>query len=327
MSNSSLPSTWRANFRPYLDGIRKRWDDLVLNLVSGKRYQLKLEFDESYLIGDPESPIAIHFVPSGDVSGIEAVPPEGQLIEMVRDPDTFSSLIWILSTEHAHPGPFHIFFRMPLYDGMPDSPIISGQIENVTIDSLTCDQAVTYAGYEINAQALVLASPGGRPESGVTLGWTYAGKPLPDSTTDENGIASVTFAVPDVGEHDLTATLVSGLPDTKTLRIVVQELRRAGIERMTQYPFELPVGQSAEIAAFVRDWYTLQPLAGRKVHWIFNGYEFDVSYTDLTGRATARWLATGAVTGVVYVWAHVRSLDHIAEKSVPLNVVRSKIHK
>jgi len=325
MTNFSLASTWRGNFRSHLDGVRYRWDDLVLSLVAGKRYRLELEFDESYLIGDPESPIAIHFVPNGDVSGIEAVPQEGQLIEMVRDPDTFSSLIWTLSTEHAHPGPFHIFFRMPLYDGMPDSPIISGQIENVIIDSLTCDQAVTYAGYEINAQALVLTSPSGQPESGLTLKWTYGGKSLPDSITDENGIASVRFAVPDIGEYDLTATLVSGSHDTKTLRIVVQGLRRAGIERMTQYPFELPVGQTAEIAAFVRDWYTLQPLEGRKVQWTFNGFEFDASYTDSNGRATTRWLATGAVTGVVYIWAHVHGPDHVAEKSAPLNVVRSRL--
>lgn len=319
MSKYSMYSTWRANFRPHLDGARNRWEDLVLNLVSGKRYQLKLEFDESYLIGDPESPIAIHFVPSGDVSGIEAVPPEGQLIEMVRDPDTFSSLIWTLSTEHAYPGPFHIFFRMPLYVGMPDSPLISGSIENLTIDSLTCDRPVTYTGYEVTAQALVLTFPGNQPVSGVSLKCSYAGQSLPDAVTDENGVALFTFIATDIGTYDFVVTSAGGSPDSKTQLIVVQALQPARIYGMSANPSTLRVGESSRITATVRNVLTQKPLEGREVHWKLDDQEFDMNYTNSLGKVEANWVATRS--GTATIWAYVYNQNNTEVGSVDLDVL------
>jgi len=319
MSKYSPSSTWRANFRPHLDGIRKRWDDLVLNLVSGKRYQLKLEFDESYLIGDPESPIAIHFVPNSDVSGIEVVPPEGQLIEMVRDPATFSNLTWTLSTEHANPGPFHIVFRMPLYVGMPDSPIISGQIENVVIDSLTCDRAVTYIGYEVAARVLVLTYPSNQPVPGVSLKCSYAGQSLPDAVTNEYGVASFTFKVTDIGTYDLVVTLTDGFPDSKTQPVVVQALQPARVYGMSASPPTLRVGESSTITATVRNVLNLQPLEGRKVHWKLEGTEFDMKYTDASGKVETNWLATSS--GAAKIYAYVYNQNNIEVGSVDVNVV------
>lgn len=324
MDDVFLTSTWRANFRPHFEGVRYRWSDLILRLVAGQRYELTMEYDESHLAEDSESPIALNCVPDTALSGIEFSPPEKKLVELVRDPSNFSSVTWIISTEQANPGTFHIYFSMPGFSGMPDSPQITGQIERVVIDSLICDRPITYIGYEVHAEVRVLAFPSGQPVPDISLEWTYAGQSLPSSTTDENGIASRSFSVPEVGEHELTVR-VAGSPDSKTLQIVVQELRPASIYRMTQFPFELPVGKSSEIAAFVRDRVTLKSLPGRKVVWTFNGFQFDVSYTDSTGRATTRWLATGAVMGVVYVWAHVHSENHTAEDSAPLNVVRAQI--
>lgn len=319
MSKHLLSSTWRANFRPHLDGIRKRWEDLVLNLVSGKRYQLKLEFDESYLIGDPESPIAIHLVPSGDVSGIEAVPPEGQLIQMVRDPDMFSSLIWTLSTEHAHPGPFHIIFRMPLYVGMPDSPIISGSIESLTIAALTCDDPVTYTGYDVTAQTLVLAFPSNQAVSGVSLKCSYAGQSLPNAVTDENGVASFTFKATDIGTYDLVVTSAGGSPDSKSQPIVVQALQPARVYRVTAFPLTLRIGEFSSITATVRNVLTQQPLEGRKVHWRVDDQEFDMSYTNSLGKAETNWVAT--TSGTVTIWAYVYNQSNTEVGSVDLNVL------
>lgn len=318
MSRYSLSSTWRANFRPHFGGVRYRWDDLVLNLIAGKCYTLTLEYDESHLEDDPESPIALHCVSGIGSSGIEFSPPETQLVKLVRDPSNFSSVTWKISTEQAHPGPFHIYFSMPLYSGMPDSPSIPGQVESVVVDSLKCDRPVTYSGYEVNAQALVLASPSGLPVLGVALDCTYAEQPLPEAVTDENGQASFTFVVTEVGEHELVVTSPSGTPDSKTQKIVVQALQPARVYGVSAFPLSLRVGESSNITATVRNVLTQQPLEGRKVHWEVDDVEFQTSYTNESGRAEANWVAT--TTGTTTIWAYVYNQSNTEVGSVQVSV-------
>jgi len=319
MSILPLSSTWRANFRPHFEGIRYRWGDLVLNLVVGKRYTLTMEYDESYLTEDPESPISLHCRPGPLASGIEFSPPEQQLVDLAWDPHHFSSVTWTISTEQAHPGPFHLYFSMPGYHGMPDSPSISGQIESVVVDSLTCDLPVTYTGYEVKAQALVLTSPSGQPVSGVALSCTYAERPLPYAITDEKGIASFTFAVTEIGEHDLVVTSLTASPDSKTQKIVVQALQPARVYGVSAYPLTLRIGESSSITATVRNVLTLQPSEGRKVHWKADDQEFDMSYTNSSGKAETNWVATRS--GAVKIWAYVYNQNNTEVGSVDLNVL------
>lgn len=325
MTNFSQTSTWRANFRIYFNGVRYKWDDLKLILVAGKRYQVGLEFDGSYLIGDPESPIAICRVSNSDMSGIEIAPEEGRPIQMVEDPNTFSNLVWHISTNQSPSNSCSLHFEMPNYPGMPDSPSIPVRIEDMIIGSLSCDRPVTYAGYKVSAKVLVITTPSGTPVSGVPLNASYAGKALPESVTDKDGIAQFDFVAANVGENDLTVTQGIGVPDSKTLRIVVQEQKRATIYRMTSYPFELPVGQTCEFAVFVADRQTMKPIAGREVRWILNDFEMGVSFTNEEGRATVKWLATGIIIGIVEVWAYVFSQTDTAKESAQVNVVRSPI--
>jgi len=319
MTNFSQTSTWRANFRPHLDGVRCRWDDLRLNLIAGKCYQLTLEFDGSYLIDDPESAIAIYCVPDSNLSGIEFAPEEGKLIEMVRDPNPFSSLTWTISTERAHHGPFQIYFKMPGYDGMPDSPKISGRVENLIIASLTCDRTVTYTGYEINAQVLVLASPMGLPVSGIALKCLYADQTLPEVITNEKGVASFAFVVTDVGEHDLVVSSAAGSSDSKTQKILVQALQPARVYGVSAYPLSLHVGESSNISATIRHVLTQQPLEGRKVHWVVDNQEFDTSYTLASGKTETNWIANRP--GAATIWAYVYNQSNTEVGSVDLNVL------
>jgi hypothetical protein len=278
-----------------------------------------LEYDESHMEDDPESSIALHCVPGTALSGIEFSPPEIQLVELVGDPDNFSSVTWTISTEHAHPGPFHIYFSMPLYVGMPDSPIISGSIESLTIAALTCDDPVTYTGYDVTAQTLVLAFPSNQAVAGVSLKCSYAGQSLPDAVTDENGVASFTFKATDVGTYDLVVTSAGGSPDSKSLPIVVQALQPARVYRVTAYPLTLRIGEFSSITATVRNVLTQQPLEGRKVHWRVDDQEFDMSYTNSLGKAETNWVAT--TSGTVTIWAYVYNQSNTEVGSVDLNVL------
>ncbi|UDI91761.1 hypothetical protein [Pseudomonas sp. IAC-BECa141] len=157
MSNISVSSqTWLQNFRPYVNSTKVKWPDLYLYLMAGECIDLTLEFEYSYLIGDPESPLKLCCEPDAESLGLECDPPFGQLVEMKEG---LIELTWHISAHKTSGAPFELHFEMPLYQGMPPSPLVPGKIEDVLIDSLRCDRPVTYVGYEVNAQALVLASP------------------------------------------------------------------------------------------------------------------------------------------------------------------------
>ncbi len=208
---------------------------------------------------------------------------------------------------------------MPLYVGMPDSPIISGSIENLTIATLTCDRPVTYTGYEVTAQALVLTFPSNRPVSGVSLKCSYAGQSLPDAVTDENGVTSFTFKVMDIGTYDLVVAPAGSSPDSKSQPIVVQALQPARVYGVSANPLTLRVGESSRITATVRNVLTQQPLEGRKVHWTVDDQEFDVSYTNSLGMAETNWVATRS--GAAKIWAYVYNQNNTEVGSVDLNVL------
>lgn len=127
--NSSLVTsqTWLQNFRPYVNGVKVRWPDLYLNLVAGECVDLTLEFEYSYLIGDPESPLKLCCEPDAESLGLACDPPFGQLVEMAEG---LIELTWHICAERESSGPFELHFEMPLYQGMPQSPPIPGTIIN-----------------------------------------------------------------------------------------------------------------------------------------------------------------------------------------------------
>ncbi|MFJ2363008.1 hypothetical protein ACIPIN_04680 [Pseudomonas sp. NPDC087697] len=187
------------------------------------------------------------------------------------------------------------------------------------IKSLTCDRPVTYTGYEVNAWAKVISAPNGLPLKGIKIKWSYAGRPLPDSLTNADGIASVSFMTSDIGEYDLVATQASGLPGSKTQRITVQPLQAARVYGMSAFPLTLRVGESSNITATVLTLLILKPVEGRKVHWKIDGKEFDMTYTDAAGKASVQFDATRA--GTVTIWAHVYNQSNEEAKSVDLKII------
>lgn len=187
------------------------------------------------------------------------------------------------------------------------------------IESLTCDRPVTYTGYEVNAWAKVVRSPGGQPLEGIKISWSFAGGSLPDSFTNADGVASVTFTTSEIGEFDLVATQASGFPDSKTQRITVQPLQAARVYGMSADPLTLRVGESSNLIATVLTLLTLKPVVGRKVHWKVDGEEFDMTYTNAAGNASAQFAASRV--GPVTIWAYVYNQNNEEVKSVNLNII------
>lgn len=132
MSSSSVSSqTWLQNFRPYVNGEKVRWPDLHLHLVAGECIDLTLEFEYSYLIGDPESPLKLCCEPDADSLGLVCDPPFGQLVEMAEGLIELTWHICATGDSNSPLGlaiPFNLHYEMPLFQGMPPSPGIPGSI-------------------------------------------------------------------------------------------------------------------------------------------------------------------------------------------------------
>jgi len=142
--------TWLQNFRPYVNGERVKWPDLQLNLTAGQSAEVLLEFEYSYLIGDPESHLMLCPESGAPETGLLSDPPFGQLVEMAEG---LISLTWVISTDNAASGPFTLHFEMPLYQGMPHSPPMAGEIINfeqevdVTFDAFAVNFGPGHQGH------------------------------------------------------------------------------------------------------------------------------------------------------------------------------------
>lgn len=132
MSDTPTTSqTWLQNFRLNVNGEKVRWPDYCFNLAAGQCIELMLEFEHSYLIGDPDSPLKLCCDPDAETLGLMSDPPFGQLIEIAEG---LVSLTWnVCSGQNSNAAfgltfPFELHFEMPLYQGMPHSPVMSGAI-------------------------------------------------------------------------------------------------------------------------------------------------------------------------------------------------------
>ncbi|SDT45621.1 hypothetical protein [Pseudomonas granadensis] len=123
--------TWLQNFRPYVNGERVRWPDLQLNMAAGQSVELTLEFEYSYMIGDPDSGLRLCCEPMAGEVGLVCNPPFEQLVEMAEG---LISLTWTLTANADSTGLFGLHFEMPLYDGMPSSPPVPGEVLNYALE-------------------------------------------------------------------------------------------------------------------------------------------------------------------------------------------------
>lgn len=126
-ASASTSSTWLQEFAPYVNGKKVRWPDLMLNLVAGEICTLTLDYEYSWLIGDPDAFLALEYTPGAEGQGLVFDPPLGQQCEMAEGS---TSLSWSVSTEHAHSGPFVLQFALPKFEQLSKSPPLPGAVVN-----------------------------------------------------------------------------------------------------------------------------------------------------------------------------------------------------
>jgi hypothetical protein len=118
-------ATWMREFRPHVNGKYVRWDDLSLNLSASDVCTLTLEYEYSFLIGDPDAFIRLEYKPGKEGQGLMFDPPLGQLCEMSEGT---TSLSWVINAGEASSGDFELQFAIPRIEELPVSPSIPGAV-------------------------------------------------------------------------------------------------------------------------------------------------------------------------------------------------------
>jgi hypothetical protein len=127
-SRSSPSSTWLQEFTLYVNAQRVKWPDVKLNLVEGERCTLMLDYEYSWLIGEPDAFLVLEYKPGAEGQGLIFDPPLGEPVEMAKGT---TSLSWSISTDQAPSGPFVLQFGIPRIEDMPKSPPLPGEIFNL----------------------------------------------------------------------------------------------------------------------------------------------------------------------------------------------------
>ena len=112
-------STWLQEFTPYLNGKRVKWPDLHLNLLEGEVCELTLDYEYSWLIGDPDAFICMEYVSGEAGQGLVFDPPLGQELKMAEGS---TSLTWMITSAGAPSGSHILQFAIPRMGEMPKSP-------------------------------------------------------------------------------------------------------------------------------------------------------------------------------------------------------------
>ena len=123
-TESFTTSTWLQEFHPYVNDVRVRWPDLMLNLVEGQTCTLKLDYEYSWLIGVPGAFLVLDYVPGMEGQGLTCDPPLGQAMEMSEGT---TSLSWTISIDQMSTHDFALQFSIPRIEDLPKSPTVPGR--------------------------------------------------------------------------------------------------------------------------------------------------------------------------------------------------------
>ncbi|WP_225919809.1 Ig-like domain-containing protein [Pseudomonas khorasanensis] len=138
LSAFTTSSTWLQEFTPYVGEKKVRWPDLMLNLVAGDSCIFMLDYEYSWLIGDPDAFLTLEYKPGAEGQGLVFDPPLGQLCEMAEG-TTFLS--WSITTDQAHSGPVILQFGIPGIAEISKSPPVPGEMINIAQEvDVTFDQ-------------------------------------------------------------------------------------------------------------------------------------------------------------------------------------------
>ncbi|WP_146188771.1 hypothetical protein [Pseudomonas sp. HMWF021] len=128
-SNSVSSSTWLQNFRPHVNNVYVRWPDLNLALVAGQTCTLTLDYEYSWLIGDPDAFLVLDYVAGAEGQGLKFDPPLGQALQMAEGT---TSLSWSISVEQVSNSAFALQFAIPRIPELLNSPHVPGFAIDIT---------------------------------------------------------------------------------------------------------------------------------------------------------------------------------------------------
>lgn len=124
-------ATWLQEFKLYVDGEPVRWPDVELGLTSEKICVLTLDYEYSWLIGDPDAQLLMEYKQGGEMQGLIFDPPLGQLVAMTQGS---TALSWTITTTQVQGGTFILQFAMPLMSGLGKSPPLPGSATYVPVE-------------------------------------------------------------------------------------------------------------------------------------------------------------------------------------------------
>ncbi len=190
----------------------------------------------------------------------------------------------------------------------------TGQVP--VIESLSCDRTIIYRAEEVTAWAVVKKQPQGIPVGDVPVNWQFAGKSLPSSVSDEQGVAPVKFIATEVGEFDLVASLN---PDTVSLGKINVVARPSVILRsIYAVPLIGQVGKPVTIAVQVVKNLT-EPVVDMSVLWTVDDVPLRGTVSDDKG--WSKVVFEPVETGSVVVSASVKNPVGTTQMSLTLVVV------
>jgi len=119
---------WGQEFTPYVNGLKAAWSFTEVLLIEGANAILKLDFADSWLVGLPESFVSLQCEPGETGQDIDCFPPFGTPVKMEEGS---KSLTWTMSALKTTGRNFVLFFKLPFWEWMPHSPLLSGWVVDV----------------------------------------------------------------------------------------------------------------------------------------------------------------------------------------------------
>ncbi|MEK1838945.1 MAG: hypothetical protein AAAB23_26860, partial [Pseudomonas sp.] len=155
------------------------------------------------------------------------------------------------------------------------------------LEDITTDTPTIRLGDDVIAWVKVVGRNGGVGMENVEVAWRFPDQVLLPSSSDKNGIASVTFKPDKLGVYDLTATLESSNPSS-VARITIMEAWHVEITRVWSLGGNFyPIGGYATVRAIVVSRLTQQPAQGVEVFWFRNENQAPpATHTDSDGLAS-----------------------------------------
>ncbi|QHF52429.1 hypothetical protein [Pseudomonas sp. S49] len=120
-----LISNWSDGFIPYINGQPVDWPDVKLDLLVGQTRTLRLNYENSDLVGKPDGFLALEYKQGAEGRGLVFDPPLGQPCEMAEGTQ---SLSWVISSDHADIGGFELQFVLPKFSMASESPSLPSRV-------------------------------------------------------------------------------------------------------------------------------------------------------------------------------------------------------